>query len=73
MKMNETVSYEVSAINKALEMLNNITVVGVQNADMIVRITRILQNPVPVDDNRVEEKKSDDTASEIPNGTTAAL
>lgn len=71
--MNETVSYEVSAINKALEMLNNITVVGVQNADMIVRITRILQSPVPVDENRVEEKKSGDTASEIPNGTTAAL
>ena len=66
--MNETVSYEVKAINKALEMLNNITVVGVQNADMIVRITRILQTPVPV-----EEKKSDDTASEIPNGTDAAL
>lgn len=66
--MNETVSYEVSAINKALEMLNNITVVGVQNADMIVRITRILQTPVPV-----EEKKPEDAASEIPNGTTAAF
>lgn len=66
--MNETVSYEVKAINKALEMLNNITVVGVQNADMIVRITRILQTPIPA-----EEKKPDDGASEIPNGTTASF
>lgn len=47
--MNETVSYDVNAINNAIDMLNRLTVVGVQNANLLVAITRILQSPIPVD------------------------
>lgn len=42
----ETAKYEVNSINKVLDMLNNLTVTGINNAHAIVEITKILQNPI---------------------------
>lgn len=48
----EKVKYEVQEINRALDMLNNLTVSGINNAHAIVEITKILQSPI--DDRNAE-------------------
>lgn len=58
--MNETAKYEVSAINKALDMLNNLTVTGINNAHAIVEITKILQNPIDDRNREPAIKPADD-------------
>lgn len=55
----EKVKYEVREINRALDMLNNLTVSGINNAHAIVEITKILQSPIDDRNNEPAIKPND--------------
>jgi hypothetical protein len=41
----DTVEYKIESINQVLRLLDQVTIVGVSNANMIVDAVKILQSP----------------------------
>lgn len=60
--MNDIVNYKVEDINRALDMLNSLNVIGLNNMAIIIECSQILRNPVAVSDFNNEKASCEENA-----------